>query len=159
MVASRIRVIGASSAAPFWLSAFGLALMPTSIGYQDLAALIAHRSGVAAGWRDHLIASPFGTIEPATYSFSRPIGTAIPEPLGYQTVNFDPRSLDANAWRIAAPLTVRPAAHVEYPAVNRALKGDRLPASRPQLQPINAPPAAQPVEPSAAPVVPRPKSA
>src|SRR5271154_4808133 len=158
MVASCIRVLGASYSAPFWLSAF-CALAPTTVGYQDPAALIARQGGAAAHWRDHLIASPFGTIEPATYSFSRPIGTAIPEPPGYQTVNFDPGTLDANAWRFDAPLTVRPAAHVEYPAVNRALKGDRLPASRPQLQPINAPPAAQPVEPSAAPVVPRPKSA
>ena len=169
MVASRIRVLGASYSAPFWLSAF-CALTPTTVGYQDLAALIAREGGAAAHWRDHLIASPFGTIEPATYSFSRPIGTAIPEPPGYQTVNFDPGTLDANAWRFDAPLTVRPAAHVEYPAVNRALKGDRLPAgnaapapgepaSRPQSLPISAPPAVQPVEPSAAPALPRPKSA
>ena len=108
MVASRIRVMGASYSAPFWLSAFCIALMPTSIGYQDLAALMAHRPAIAADWRDHLIASPFGTIEPATYSYSRPIGTSIPEPLGYQTVNFDPRSLDASAWRIDAPLTAHP---------------------------------------------------
>jgi cell wall hydrolase len=167
MVASRIRVMGASSSASFWLSAFCLALMPTSIGYQDLAALIAHRPGIARDWRDHLIASPFGTIEPATYSYARPIGTAIPEPLGFQTVNFDPRSLDANAWRIDAPLN-RPARQIEYPSVNRALKGDRLPssvpapapaqpASLPQLQPISTPPALEPAAPSspAAPVRPK----
>ena len=52
MVASRIRVLGASYSAPFWLSAFCIALMPTSIGYQDLAALIAQRPGIAAHWRD-----------------------------------------------------------------------------------------------------------
>jgi len=87
------------------------------------------------------------------------------------TVNFDPRSLDANTWRIDAPISVRPAAQVEYPAVNRARKGDRLPASNsapapsepaslPQLQPISAPPATQPVEPPpAAPATPRPKTA
>ncbi len=113
MVASRIRVMGASSSASFWLSAFGLALMPTSIGYQDLAALIANRPVIARDWRDHLIASPFGTIEPATYSYARPIGTAMPEPLGFQNVNFDPRSLDANAWRINAPLN-RPVRQLDY---------------------------------------------
>jgi len=170
MVASRIRVMGASYSAPFWLSAFCIALMPTSIGYQDLAALVAHRPAIAADWRDHLIASPFGTIEPATYSYSRPIGTSIPEPLGYQTVNFDPRSLDGNAWRIDGPLTARPAKQVEYPSVNRALKGDRQPASNiapapmepaslPQLQPISAPPAAQPVVPAVPAATPRPKTA
>src|ERR1700693_3975517 len=104
MVASRIRVMGASCSASFWLSAVCIALMPTSVGYQDLAAFIAQRPGIAANWRDHLIASPFGTIEPATYSYAGRTGTVAPEPLGYQTVNFDPRALDANAWRIDAPL-------------------------------------------------------
>ncbi len=105
MVASRIRVMSASYSARFWFSAFCIALMPTSIGYQDLAALIAHQPGMPASWREHLIASPFGTIEAATFSYSRPIGTAMPEPLGFQTVNFDPRSLDAYAWKIDEPLT------------------------------------------------------
>ena len=41
MVASRIRVMSASYSARFWFSAFCIALMPTSIGYQDLTALLA----------------------------------------------------------------------------------------------------------------------
>src|SRR5580700_1884860 len=99
MVASRVRVIGAYYPACFWLSACCAVLMPTSIGYQDLAALIAHRSDVPAASVSHFIASPFGTIEPATFSYSRPVGTAIPDPLGnFLTVNFDPRSLDAFSW-------------------------------------------------------------
>ncbi len=168
MVASRTLVMGASSSASFWLSAFCLALMPTSIGYQDLAALIAHRPVIARDLRDHLIASPFGTIEPATYSYARPIGTAMPEPFGFQNVNFDPRSVDANAWRIDAPLN-RPARQFTYPSVNRVHKGDRLPsnapasapaqpASLPQLQPIDAPPAVEPAAPPAPVVTPRPKA-
>jgi spore germination cell wall hydrolase CwlJ-like protein len=140
MVASRVRVIGAYYPARFWLSAFCAALMPTSIGYQDLAALIAHRPGAPASAFEHLIASPFGTIEPATFSYSRPIGTAIPEPLGYfQTVNFDPRSLDAYSWKIDEPLTARPARQIEYPAVNRDHKGDRLPASTLSPAPVLTP--------------------
>ena len=148
MVASRSRVLGACYPARFWLSACCAALTPSSIGYQDLAALIAHQRGATASW--HLIASPFGTVEAATFNYSRPIGTAIPEPLGlFRTVNFDPRSLDAYAWKIDEALTARPARQIEYPAVNRANKGDRLPqsnvtpappdpASLPQLQPISA---------------------
>jgi hypothetical protein len=144
--------------------------MPTSIGYQDLAALITHGPGAPASAFAHMIASPLGTIEPATFSYSRPIGTAIPEPLGYfQTVNFDSRSLDAYSWKVDEPMTARPARQIEYPAVNRDHKGDRLPASNlslapaaqsaslPQLQPISAPvsaaPAAQPVA-SATPAAP-----
>src|SRR5277367_511069 len=163
MVASRVRVIGAYYPARFWLSACCAALMPTSIGYQDLAALIAHEPGATAGWGTHLIASPFGTIEPATFSYSRPIGTAIPDPLGnFQTVNFDPRSLDAFSWKIDEPVTTRPAHQMDYPSVNRENKGDRLPvgnlspapaqsATPPPLQSISAPdtaPAVQPVAPA-----------
>jgi len=151
MAASRVRMMGASSA-PFWFSAFFLALMPTSIGYQDLAALLAQQPGVSQRWRDHLIASPFGTIEPATFSYGRPIGTSVP--LGYQTVNFDPSAVAANSWQIDAPLNATSAEPVEYPTVNRRLKGDRLPVhtpaapeTLPQLQPVNAPPAAAPLQP------------
>ena len=145
--------MGAPSA-PFWFSAFFLALMPTSVGYQDLAALLAQQPSVSQHWRDHLIASPFGTIERATFSYGRPIGTSVP--LGYQTVNFDPSAAAANSWQIDAPLNATSAEPVEYPTVNRRLKGDRLPVHTPtapaapevlpQLQPVNAP-AAAPVQP------------
>ena len=70
MVALRTRTAGASFSAPFWLSAFCAALAPTSIGYQDLAALFARQPGVSERLREHMIASPFGTIHAATFSFS-----------------------------------------------------------------------------------------
>jgi hypothetical protein len=153
MVASRVRAMGVS-ASPFWFSAFFLALMPSSIGYQDLAALFAQHSSTWRPSSEHLIASPFGTIELATYTFGRPIGTSMPEPLGYQTVNFDPATVSGNSFRIDAPLNA-PAAPLEYPSVNRQHKGDRLPVNNavpasagpqapPQLQPIDAPAAAKP---------------
>src|ERR1700728_4947548 len=93
MVALRDRPLAAFSVS-FWLSALCAALAPTSIGYQDLAAYLARQPGVSERWRDHLIASPFGTIHAATFSFSRPIGTTVSEPVDAQTINFDPRSLD-----------------------------------------------------------------
>jgi hypothetical protein len=158
MVASRVRVLRASNSARFWLSAFCIALMPTSIGYQDLAALIAHRPSMSASWGgEHLIASPFGTIERATFNFTRPIGTVIPAPLEFQNVNFDPRALDAYAWKVDEALTGRSTRQVEYPAVNRSNKGDRLPPAAPaaldpktlpQLQPLGAAAAAQPATPA-----------
>ncbi len=158
MVASRVRVLRASNSARFWLSAFCIALMPTSVGYQDLAALIAHRPSMSASWGgEHLIASPFGTIERATFNFTRPIGTVIPEPLDFQNVNFDPRSLDAYAWKVDETMTGRATRQVEYPTINRTNKGDRLPPTTPaavdpktlpQLQPIDAPTAAQPAIPA-----------
>jgi hypothetical protein len=169
MLGLRRRSIAAFSG-PFWLSALCVALAPTTIGYQDLAALLARQPGISERWRDHLIASPFGTIHLATFTFSRPIGTAMSEPIGAQAVNFDPRSLDVKVWTGNGSPLVRPALQVEYPAVNRRLKGDRMPAPRPlptssgtesapPLQPINTP-ATQPAAPAATPpaVAPRPKS-
>jgi Cell Wall Hydrolase len=155
MVALRTRTAGASLSAPFWLSAFCGALAPTSIGYQDLAAFFARQPGVSERLREHMIASPFGTIHAATFSFSRPIGTSMPEPLGPQRINFDPRSLDVKVWSANEPPSVRPTLQVEYPTVNRRLKSDRLPlpqlepgpsdpAGVPQLQPIDTAPAPLP---------------
>jgi hypothetical protein len=171
MVASRVRVIGAYYPARFWLSACCAALMPTSIGYQDLAALIGHSSGAPSASVSHFIASPFGTIEPATFNYSRPVGAAIPDPLGnFQTVNFDPRSLDAFSWKIDEPVTTRPAHQMDYPSVNRENKGDRLPVGNSSPAPaqsanplpsqsISAPdtaPAVQPVAPAAPVMTPSP---
>ena len=110
---------------PFWLSALCVALAPTTTGYQDLAALLARQPGISERWRDHLIASPFGTIHAATFTFSRPIGTALSEPIGAEAVSFDPRSLDVKVWTGNGSPLVRPALQVEYPTVNRRLKGDR----------------------------------
>ena len=154
---------------PFWLSAFCAALAPTSIGYQDLAAFLVRQPGVSERWGDHLIASPFGTIHAATFSFSRPIGTAMSEPIDGQRVNFDPRALDVKVWTGNESPLVRPALQVEYPTVNRRLKGDRMPApqtspassgseSLPPLQPIDAP-STRPANPPAPVLGPRPKSA
>ena len=156
MVASRVRVVRASNSARFWLSAFCVALMPTSVGYQDLAALIAHRPHIAVSFPGaHLIASPLGTIERATFSFTRPIGTVIPTAYEIQNVSYDPRALDAYAWKVDEARTSHTARQVEYPSVNRSNKGDRLqfttpaaadPKTLPQLQPIDAPPVTQPAK-------------
>jgi hypothetical protein len=128
MVALRTRTAGASLSAPFWLSAFCAALAPTSIGYQDLAALFARQPGVSERLREHMIASPFGTIHAATFSFSRPIGTSMPEPLGPQPVNFDPRSLDVKVWSANEPPIVRQTLQSN---IRRSTAGSRVTAPLP----------------------------
>ena len=167
VVALRNRsVVGLSRA--FWLSALCVALAPTTIGRQDLAGLLARQAGISDRWRDHLIASPFGTIHTATFAFARPVGTAMSEWAGVEMVNFDPRSLDVKVWAGNRPPLVRPTLQVEYPTVNRRLKGDRMPLpeapassgtkNAPPLQPVNAPPQSQPAPPSMPVLGPRPKS-
>jgi len=150
MVALRRRPLAAFTGS-FWLCALLVALAPSSIGYQDLAAYLARQPGVSERWRDHLIASPFGTIHAATFSFARPIGTTLSEPIDARPVNFDPRSLDVKVWfGDSGSSLLRPALQVAYPSVNRRLKGNRLPSTEPApasggavtlppLQPVTAP--------------------
>jgi hypothetical protein len=142
MVASRSGVTGACCYVRFWVSALCAALMPTSIGYQDLAALMRRERETPTNW--HLIASP---VQAATFSYSRPIGTAIPEPLGFQRVNLDPRSLDAFSWKIDEPIHARAARQIEYPTVERSHKADRLPAKVVAPAPADLPPPAAAVPP------------
>jgi hypothetical protein len=168
MVALRTESMGAFSG-PLWFSALCAAFTPTSIGYQDLAGFLARQPGVSERWREHPIASAFGTIHVATFTFARPIGTAMPEPLGLQSVNFDPHALDVKAWSLAEPPMTRPALQIEYPTVNRRLKGDRMPSPQsspapsereglPPLQPIDAP-GVKPASPPAPSMGSRPKDA
>ena len=149
MLALRTRPKGARSAS-FGLSAFCVALAPTSLGYQDLAALIARQPAVSERWREHLIASPFGTIHAATFSFPRPLGTAMPEPPGFQRVNFDPGSIDVSRNEPQEPLVGAGAQPIVFPVVNRRLKGDRLPMPMPKTQeqkpPEQALPQLQPID-------------
>ena len=154
MVALRRRPPAAFTGS-FWLSAFVAAFAPSSIGYQDLAAYLARQPGVSERWHDYLIASPFGTVHAATFSFSRPIGTTLSEPIGARTVALDPRSLDVKVWfGDGSSSLLRSAVQVAYPTVNRRLKGNRLPQepapasggteTLPPLQPVNTPASAHP---------------
>jgi len=63
------------------LFGFGLcffALIPNETGYQDIAALLAHQPGVAERWQKRVFASAVSSIQVATFSFGRPVGTAAP---------------------------------------------------------------------------------
>jgi hypothetical protein len=127
MAASRARALHSGRSKRFWLGAFCIALMPTSVGYQDFTALLAQRPVVAQRSHAHLLASPFGTIEPATFSYGiRPIGTTMPQPPAIELINLDPRSFDADAGSIATSLPGQQAQQFDYPAIDRRLKGDRL---------------------------------
>jgi spore germination cell wall hydrolase CwlJ-like protein len=134
MSASRYRRKGRARR-PLGFAAFVLVAMPTPIGYQDLAALIARQPGVSQRARAHVLGSPFGTIHAAMFAFPRPLGSAMPAPLGYQLANFDPRSLDVTG---SIPNSPRfdplspPPAPVEFPTVDRRLKGDLLVPRQPQ---------------------------
>src|SRR5262249_15574985 len=105
------------------------------------------------------IAPPSGTIHAATFSFPRPIGTAIPEPI--QLAAFTPGDADVTGTvGERTGVAVRshreaPAVEMVFPTVNRTLKGDFLAAlPRPDLpvetetkaQPPGGPPAEDEIE-------------
>jgi spore germination cell wall hydrolase CwlJ-like protein len=137
--------------APFGLCFLAVAFAPGSIGRQDLAGLMARQPAVSAHWRQHIRASGFTTIHAATFNFSRPIGTSVPQPLKLRLASIDPRALALPSWN-AAPEAEVP--QLQYPAVNRGAKGDRQPVLRPgggaavlEAQPSVGPAAVQAPEP------------
>ncbi|MFN3656497.1 MAG: cell wall hydrolase [Pseudolabrys sp.] len=116
------------------LAALTLALLPSGIGFQDLGALLARQPAVSERLREHLIASPFGTIHAATFSMPQPIGTLIPHPPIYALANFDP--LDITGAIGAEPLG-DPNAPLQFPKVNRRSKRDSgLARAREPLPPL-----------------------
>jgi spore germination cell wall hydrolase CwlJ-like protein len=129
------------------VAAFGLAgllflLTSTQIGYQDLGALMSQEPRPAR-FREHAIASPFGTIHEATFSFPQPVGTTIPETPKIRLASLDPSEGVVGSIN-PAPFSGRPDAQRAVPTINRARKGDRLvpessePASTPEPAPAQA---------------------
>jgi spore germination cell wall hydrolase CwlJ-like protein len=118
-------------ATPFGLLLTAFAFFPTQIGYQDLAALIARQPAVQARWHEHLLASPFGTIHAAIFSFPRPLGAEMPEPPAYRLASFFPSGAE-----VTGALGTEPVPGYKRPTIVRRLKGDRLVARpAPQAQP------------------------
>ena len=127
--ASRNRPKGVRSG-PFGLGVLVLSLVPSQAGYQDLAALV----GQQDTWqrpRTAALASPFGTIHAATFSFPRPIGSQIPEPPVYRLAGLSVGDFDMTGSLGPGAIERRP---VDFPEVNRRLKGDLL-VARPGRQP------------------------
>jgi spore germination cell wall hydrolase CwlJ-like protein len=128
MVASRRRRKRGHSIGPFGLAVLLMGLMPRSLGYQDLVALEARQPEAVQRARAAL-ASPFGTIHAATFSLPRPIGTLIPEPPRVQAA-LAPGKHDITG---AIGHLYRP--RLDFPVVNRRLKGDLLSRSRQEEPP------------------------
>src|SRR6266852_1971710 len=91
--------------APLGFSIAIFVLTALGAGYQALASFIAQQPGIAESVRQHLIASPFATIQAATFSFPRPIGSDIPDPksLAGQESSPDPKILsEPKSYRLAS---------------------------------------------------------
>ncbi len=118
--------------ASFGLASLIFVLTPTQVGYQDLAALLAQQPSVAARWREHLIASPFGTIHAATFSLPRPVGTAIPENPTIRLASLGGSADIVGSIGINPHSARRENTQVVFPTINRTGKGDRLVPGTPE---------------------------
>jgi len=129
------------------LAFFGLglcvfALMPTETGYQDIASLLARQPGVAERWQKRVFSPTVSTIQVATFSFGRPIGTSLPRTATALLASFEKEGRDIVGAASRNPLLAPPPRYrsSDFPKVDRTLKGDRLA--------IVAPPSEAPVVPS-----------
>src|ERR1019366_6234198 len=98
-------------------------LLPNTIGFQDLGALLVRQPGGCARAQRHGIASPSATTHAAMFSLPRPIGTAIPHPPLYALANFDPTDITGS---ISSQFLGDQNAPLQFPAINRKSKRDSL---------------------------------
>jgi spore germination cell wall hydrolase CwlJ-like protein len=118
----------------FGLGLCSFALTPTEAGYQDIASLLARQPGVAERWHSHVFSVP-STIQLATYSFGRPIGTSAPQTANYRLASLDVRGIDITGSVRRNPIAQTPPRYQasDFPRVDRTLKGDRLRVAPPEL--------------------------
>jgi spore germination cell wall hydrolase CwlJ-like protein len=132
--------------ASFGLGLCVFALIPTEVGYQDIASLLARQPGVAERWQKRVFASAVSSIQVATFSFGRPIGTASRASATFQLASLGNQGID-----ITGSLTRNPAVAAspryqasDFPKVNRTLKGDRLADAKPEsARPADAAPSSE----------------
>jgi spore germination cell wall hydrolase CwlJ-like protein len=109
------------------------ALTPNETGYQDIASLLARQPGVAERWQKRVF-SAAATVQLATYTLGRPIGTAAPQSATYRLANLDAQDLDVVTGSIPRnPIMQAPPRYqaADFPTVDRSLKGDRLVVAAP----------------------------
>ncbi|OAF16986.1 cell wall hydrolase [Bradyrhizobium neotropicale] len=119
------------------------ALMPRETGYQDIASLLARQPGVAERWQKQVF-SAASSIQLATYSFARPIGTSVPQSAMVRLASLDGRDITGTITRNPALQTPPRYQASDFPKVDRSLKGDRLATVTPA--PETATPPAAPAQ-------------
>jgi hypothetical protein len=126
--------------ASFGLGLCVFALMPTEIGYQDIASLLARQPGVAERWQQRVF-SAVGTMQVATFSFGRPIGTSSPQSATYRLASLDNQGIDITGSVTRNPIAAPPLRYqaADFPKVDRTLKGDRLLVAPPEPTEAAAP--------------------
>lgn len=112
-----------------------VALNPTEIGYQDIAALLARQPGVAERWQQHMFGSSRRNLQVASFNLPRPVGTNLPETASVRLASLESQGIDITGSLGASPLgrALRPLQKTDFPKVVRSSKGDRLPIRAPEV--------------------------
>ena len=133
------------------LALFGLglgvfALFPKEAGYQDIASLLARQPGVAERWQERVFSPSANTIQVATFSFGRPIGTSLPRTAAALLASFESQGNDIVGAITRNPVLVQPRRYQssDFPRVDRTLKGDRLAIVAPVETPETVAPEQEP---------------
>ncbi len=131
--------------APFGFVLCLLTVMPSEIGYQDIASLLARQPGVAERWQQYVFASARRTLQVASFNLPRPLGTSLSDTPSYRLASFGSRDTGVSGSLGSNPLgqLTRPLQKSDYPTVMRATKGDRLPLHVPEAA---APAALEPAQ-------------
>ncbi len=131
-----------SKVAYFTLAVVMFGVSPTQIGFQELGSASARAPAAAVRARQHLIASPFGTIHAALFSFPQPAGSGMPDLREFRLASLDLGGSEFTGSLAAQALqaTSDRAGEAIFPEVDRTLKGDRLvPHERPSSETSPAP--------------------
>ena len=108
----------------FGLGLCFFALIPNELGYQDIASLLARQPGVTERWQKRVFASAVSSIQVATFSFGRPVGTSAPRAATLLLASLEGGTPGITRNRLTqSPPRYRAS---DFPKVNRTLKGDRL---------------------------------
>ncbi|WP_407184829.1 cell wall hydrolase [Bradyrhizobium centrosematis] len=121
------------------------ALMPRETGYQDIASLLARQPGVAERWQKQVF-SAASSIQLATYSFSRPIGTSVPQSAMVRLASLDGRDVTGAIRRNPALQAAPRYQASDFPKVDRSMKGDRLAIMTPAAPAATTVPVAPPAQ-------------
>jgi hypothetical protein len=109
---------------PFGLGLFMLFLLPTQVGYQDLAALIGRVPAVMEHAQKAAFSPPLGITHEAKLDIPRPLGTGTSRSMGFAVIGLEPNSADITGSIRERVLGEAALAGGGVPVVIRSGKGD-----------------------------------
>src|SRR5260370_8436353 len=97
-VGVEMRTVSSVSKAAYLVLAVALfGVAPTQVAVQDAGSLAGRAPAMADRIREHLVASPFGTIHAGLFTFPQPPGSGMPDLREFRLANLPPAASDFTA--------------------------------------------------------------